>query len=292
MNNEMAYLLGMICGNGEIKRGNNETTISVEIPHKLPRTAEFHDIPLYVRASITTIRGIVEPLIGNSVHFTQNLKGAILSFTKPNEDYLIREIIRYTNFGASHNNMKINEDIFNFSIDEIKQFLRGFADTTAYIRSSNALFGTAMHRVYIEIPSNWNMVITVCNLLKMVDIPVQNIDWAHPNIRDGNMTKYNNGQPNFWKKEHQIKIYANEFETIGFTIEHKKIALEKYANELRASLPGDAALKTHKYYWETRERNKIKPHRPDENDSFIPVEIRGKHYNSWKEIAKDLGYAK
>lgn len=31
---------------------------------------------------------------------------------------------------------------------------------------------------------------------------------------------------------------------------------------------------------------------PCENDTFIPPEIRGKHYNSWKSIAKDLGYDK
>ena len=33
MNNEMAYLLGMITGNGEVQRGATETTIVVEIPH-------------------------------------------------------------------------------------------------------------------------------------------------------------------------------------------------------------------------------------------------------------------
>ena len=102
MNNEMAYLLGMICGNGEIKRRNENTTISIAIPHKLPKTTEFHDIPLYVRASITIIRNILEPLIGNNMKFEQDLKGATLSFTKPNEDYLIREILRYTNFVLSH----------------------------------------------------------------------------------------------------------------------------------------------------------------------------------------------
>lgn len=34
MNTEMAYLLGMVSGNGEIIRGSSETTISIEIPHK------------------------------------------------------------------------------------------------------------------------------------------------------------------------------------------------------------------------------------------------------------------
>ena len=30
----MAYLLGMVTGNGEIQRGVNETTVVIEIPHK------------------------------------------------------------------------------------------------------------------------------------------------------------------------------------------------------------------------------------------------------------------
>ncbi len=34
MNTEMAYLLGMITGNGEIQRGMTATTISIDVPHK------------------------------------------------------------------------------------------------------------------------------------------------------------------------------------------------------------------------------------------------------------------
>ena len=34
MNNEMAYLLGMITGNGVIQRGVTTTTISIDVPHK------------------------------------------------------------------------------------------------------------------------------------------------------------------------------------------------------------------------------------------------------------------
>ena len=37
-------------------------------------------------------------------------------------------------------------------------------------------------------------------------------------------------------------------------------------------------------------RKKQKPIHPGEDDKFIPQEIRGNHYDSWKEIAKDLGY--
>ncbi|MBQ9200626.1 MAG: hypothetical protein IJ141_10660 [Lachnospiraceae bacterium] len=295
MNNEMAYLLGMITGNGEIQRGTNETTVVIEIPHKKLETEFDKDVSIYVKASITDIREKLEPLLGTSLRFSQSKNVSYISFTKKNEDYLMREILRYSDKASSHNNIRISDEVFRFTSDERKQFIKGFADVTGYIRRSNYFFEKEMHRVYFEIPQNWYLVADFCNLLKSVDVPVQNIDWAHPNIRDGKLTKYNEGKVDFWKKEHQIKVWANEYETIGFAVIHKNEALEHFANEQIMFIEMEyrkASDKTHKYYWELAERNKNKPPHPSENDEFIPEEIRGKHYNSWKEIANDLGYKK
>ena len=72
MNNEMAYLLGMITGNGQIQRGATETTISIDIPHKKLETEFQKDVGIYVKASITDIREVLEPLLGTALSFTQN----------------------------------------------------------------------------------------------------------------------------------------------------------------------------------------------------------------------------
>jgi hypothetical protein len=296
MNLEMAYFLGMVCGNGEIKRTTTETIVSIEIPHKKLETEDFHDVKLYVKASIADIRNIIEPLIDTGISFIQNQTVTILSFSKPNNAYLIREINRYIGNAVMHDNIRIHSDVYNFSLNERKQFIKGFADVTGYIRRSNAYFRNYEHRVYLEVPHNWQLVVDICNLLKTIDIPVQNIDWAHPNMRDGNLVKYNSGSVNFWKKEHQIKIWANEFLPVGFGVLHKQQALEMYADELLAGFKAankDAKKSTHQYYWEKRKRQKrIKPIHPCENDEFIPAVIRGKHFNSWTEIAKELGYDK
>ncbi len=289
----MAYLLGMICGNGEIKRVAGNTTVSVDIPHKKLETEDFNDVKIYVKASVTDIRAILEPLIGADLQFIQQKSSSVLSFTKPNADYLIRQILQYTGSGSSHENIRIDSAVFDATADERKSFLRGFADVTGYIRRSNYFFQKYKHRVYLEVPHNWGLVIDICNLLKSVNVPVQAIDWAHPNIRDGNLTKYNSGSPNFWKKEHQIKIWANEFEPIGFGVIHKRESLAVFSNELRAGFiaEGKAAEEvTHKFYWENRDIKKSRPHHPSESDPFIPASIRGQHYNSWREIAADLGY--
>ena len=94
--------------------------------------------------------------------------------------------------------MEVNLTLINMykiKKDEKKALLRGMADVTGYIRRSNLAYGVAgAHRVYIEIPCNWKMVIDVANLLKDIDVPIQNIDFGHPNFRDSNLKKYNSGQ--------------------------------------------------------------------------------------------------
>lgn len=67
MNTEMAYLLGMVTGNGEVQRGVIDTTITIEIPHKKLQTEFQNDVGVYVKASITDIRNVLEPLLGTSL---------------------------------------------------------------------------------------------------------------------------------------------------------------------------------------------------------------------------------
>lgn len=294
MNNEMAYLLGMITGNGEIQRGVTNTTISIDVPHKKLETEFQRDVGIYVKASITDIRQILEPLLGTSLKFIQNPNISILSFTKPNEDYLMREILRHIGNATSADTIRISQEVFDFTTDERRQFIKGFADVTGYIRRSNYAFTEPNYRVYFEIPHNWGLVADFSNLLKSVDIPVQNIDWAHPNMRDGNLKKYNQGKPDFWKKEHQVKVWAVEYQPIGFAILHKQEALDYFAEKQRFHIEIERKRNlsdvTHRYYWELVSRKREKPSHPGENDMFIPEIIRGKHYDSWCEIAEDLGY--
>lgn len=294
MNIEMSYLLGMITGNGTIQRGSTETTILIDIPHKKLETEFQKDVGIYVKASITDIRSILEPLLGTSIKFIQNPKVSIISLKKNNEDYLMREIMRYLKNATSSENIRISPEVFEFTTDERKQFIKGFADVTGYIRRSNYAFSEPNYRVYFEIPHNWELVIDFANLLKSVDIPVQNIDWAHPNMRDGNLRKYHQGKHDFWKKEHQVKVWAVEYQPVGFAVIHKQEALDYFAGKQRFFIENTRKKKvsdvTHHYYWEQATRKKQKPYHPGEDDIFIPEIIRGKHYDSWIDIAADLGY--
>lgn len=290
MNLEMAYLIGMILGNGEIQQDTTETKITIDIPHKNLYTDDMKDTAIYVKASLFDIQAILEPLLGQHLIQSETKHSTKITFTKQNNEYVMRELLRFVGSGTHHSTMKMNEELFSITTNEKKALLRGIADVTAYIRKSNCAYGQdGAHRVYIEIPGNWYMVIDIANMLKDVDIPVQTIDFGHPNFRDGDMKKYNEGIKYFWKKEHQIKIFANEFLPIGFNIKHKQEALEKYSEELLEFIDPQ---KTHKFYWEKPIRRKNRPHHPHENDESLPAEIRGKHFESWTDLAGFLGYGK
>ena len=61
MNTEMSYLIGMILGNGEIQRGNQETTVTIDIPYKNLYTDDLKDVSVYVKASIVDIGVSLSP---------------------------------------------------------------------------------------------------------------------------------------------------------------------------------------------------------------------------------------
>ena len=280
----------MILGNGEIQQNQIETKITIDIPHKNLYTDDMKDTTVYVKASLFDIQSILEPLIGQHLTQSETKTSTKITFTKPNNEYVMHEILRLVGSGTHHSTMKMNEELFSITTDEKKALLRGIADVTGYIRKSNIAFGQeGAHRVYIEIPGNWYMVIDIANMLKAVDIPVQTIDFGHPNFRDSNLDKYNEGKKYYWKKEHQVKIFANEFLPIGFNIKHKQDALERYSEELLEFIDPE---KTHKFYWEKPIRRKNKPIHPCENDDVLPIEIQGKHFESWTALARLLGYGK
>ncbi len=313
-NPELAYLLGMIAGKGLIKRGESTTDILIEIPHK-NLIVEGKDAQLSVKASLDDFRNNIEPLISVSVRTIQERTKTIIKFSKPNEDFLIREINRHFKNKSTWKEFRIPKDIFWASTDIKKEFLIGLSDVTAHIGHGGEAYGYSYaHRVFVEIPVNWFLAVDICNLLADLGIPVQNIDWGHPNMRDGNLKKYKEGNKNFWNKEHQIKIFADLYEKIGFRIIHKMGILRKLADINRSEWDKDRRKKVShaknektkekflsqigtieqqhkKFYWEVKKLvRKSRPTHPMEKSELLPAEIRGKHFNHWTEIAEILGY--
>lgn len=300
LNPDIAYLLGMLVGKGQIIRSNKETEIVIDVPHK-NLVIEGEDTQQSIKASLLDVVGRLKTLVGADMAWdTSKPNRAHISFTKPNGDYLIRTINEFLSNKTSWRDFRIPPEMFTTTNDTKKEFLRGLADVTAHIRKSNVAWKNYEYRVYVEIMVNWDLCIDIANLLKTLDIPVQTIRFAHPNIVDPKSKKYNEGHKEFWNKEHQVKIWAEEFEKIGFNIDHKNKLLKKFADLNRKNW--DSASKKskkykekpiseihHKFYWETKEIDREKDEHPEEKSSKLPQKVR-KHFDSWKAIARELGY--
>lgn len=292
INADIAYLLGMIVGKGEIIRGNSETRIVIHIPHKNLKI-EGENASQSVRSSLLSITQRLRELIGSDLNSeTENLNYTTMFFSKPNGDYFIRDINNLLLNKTNWKEFRIPEDIIkNPSIDIKKEFLRGLSDVTGHIRDANSAYGKPYgHRVYIEVMDNYDLVIDLSNLLKSLDIPIQDIRWGHPNFVDPVRRMYNKKNRHY--KEHQIKIFAEEFEKVGFNIEHKNQLLKEFSKTNRREWKSLKPIEQshHKFYWQTKRSPRIKPAHPDEDNSKIHPKIKGKHFNSWKEIAQELGY--
>jgi len=186
----------------------------------------------------------------------------------------IKYLINGTRF--SYHDFLIPEPIFETTEANKKEFLRGLADVTAYVRNSNR-DQVGKHRVYIEISNkNWFLSTQICQLSQSLNVPTQFIGYGHPNIRGGSGTS--------WAKEHQIKIYAEDFEKIGFYISHKNEALKELADYNKVNFDKKQSLCTGK-----SSRKVVKEPHPHEKHEKLPSEINGQHFDNFKEICKCLG---
>jgi hypothetical protein len=140
------------------------------------------------------------------------------------------------------------------------------------------------NRVYLELPNrNWKLPIQVCALLQQdLNVPVQLIQWGHPNTREPNQ---NRAKGSTWAREHQIKIFAEAFLPIGFYVKYKQEILEEFS-EHDKKRPGNI----NKCNPNPRIRQvRKKPKHIEENNSLLPTRVRGKHFNTYWQICLALG---
>jgi len=173
---------------------------------------------------------------------------------------------------ADYHSFRIPKAIFEADKEKQKEFLRGYFDVTGHIRTSNARFGQKdQQRVYLEVDHrNWFLVLDLYRLFSMVGVPIESIDFGHPNFRDPEFKK----PAGFWAKEHQIKIFANQFLPIGSYLTHKEEILKELAALNKPELGTERKVM----------KVKKKPKNPEENSEKLPEFLRGKHFDHHTQL--------
>jgi len=283
---DISYLLGLITGRGEIQYNQDVKKIIIDFEYKSQKVTGGRSLDLDQKLHIqTSLDQVIVRLQNIGINVAKNVSensiSLVLKWDKEDIAWLfIKFLINGTRF--SYHDFQVPEPILESTEINKKEFIRGIGDVTGYVRPSN-YYGFSepyRHRVYIEITQkNWNLPPQLCRLIQSIQVPIQNINYGHPNLRDPKNKKGNRS----WAKEHQIKIFAEDYQKIGFYISHKEKALTELADINKSNFDTSIPLCDG-----TTNRIKIKPVHPDENDSDLPSEIKGRHFDSYKEICNCL----
>jgi len=287
---DMAYLLGLIVGRGTIREISGKRQLIIEYPFRnlvakgITKSFDAKDkILLSLDETINRLGELME--ITPQKVSSENSVSIVVESNR--YGILWRNIDRLLLKKTSFREMEVPEIIFTSPEDIKKEFLRGVADVTGSI-GTGGRDQAGRHRVYISVLNdNWKLPIQICKLLQEdpLNISVNTIDWGHPNIRNGNLKDYDRGATQVWAREHQLKVYAEYFEKVGFRIIHKNEILKELAEENRKNFPN---RKTKKCNPLTKKPKDRKTH-PEESSDKLPPELKGKHCDTYWQVCLELG---
>jgi hypothetical protein len=279
MLDDLAYLLGLVCGRGELKL--DERQLCIEFPFKSDRAVGVVTDSSQRDSMIIGLDEIVNRLsdfIGKHVKKINKDKSVELVVNFNSDSITWQSINQFFCGKESFKEFTIPDDFFLAQRSWKINFLRGLADSAGFITKGSYDINHR-YRMCIEIPfNNWELPIQICRLLQDVDIniPVESILWGHPNIR---------GKKG-WAKEHQIRIYADKFLKIGFTIEYKSQLLKEFAEFNVTKLK---PIITKYCSPNNRKVRKKKAINAEEDSPKLNHSIKGIHFDSFWQICRALG---
>jgi hypothetical protein len=285
---DVAYYIGLVTARGTITDSGGIKRITIEFPFKNLKVqgiktaiVQKNQILLSLDKAISRVNELTECTVRKeettyAVHLIlETLKNSIF----------VRDTKMLLKNKTSYHEFEVPDQIFEANTAIQKEFIRGFADVAGSARKANVNI-SGKHRVYLDVlnsPSNWKLPVQLCHLLQdYLAVPVDVIQWGHPNTRDPSLREYKAGRKDAWAREHQLKVFADDFEKIGFYMSHKQTVLEELAAYNRKKFRKAKFCSPPK-----RKRSKVR--HPAENSEKLPQELKGKHYNSYWEICADLG---
>lgn len=164
----------------------------------------------------------------------------------------------------------------------------GFANAGGWI-PRDGKNGHGRMRVYFQVINrNYKLPVSIDNFLREnFNLPIQTIDWGHPNIRDGNLADYLEAKSSAYGREHQIKFYPEYYQEFKFRIKSKQeLFLELLNHNLLTSF-SDVEDWFPNSVKEIPEA-KIKAAHPMENNPTLDKLVRG-HFDAHWQLNLKMG---
>ncbi len=283
LNEDIAYFLGLAVGKGTIIRGNEINKLVIDFPFKnleAESPAKKYDTQMYLSDSLDKIVNRLKKIGLNVEKISDTGNKTVSLVIKWHGEDMAWHLLTYllNDEHSDYHSFRIPKAIFEADKEKQKEFIRGYFDVTGYIRSSNARFGQKdAQRIYLEVDHrNWFLVSDLNRLFNTVGVPIESIDFGHPNFRDPEFKK----AAGFWAKEHQIKILANQFLPIGSYLTHKNEILTELASMNKPGIGDEKG--------DDKIRVKEKSQNPEENSEKLPPFLRGKHFDHYTQLLNYL----
>ena len=183
----------------------------------------------------------------------------------------------------------IPQKIYSYEKELQIEFINGMLDTSGFCNSGGwiprkGINSEIRQRIYFQIVRNWKLVVEIDNFLRSeFSIPIQTIDWGHPNIRDANLVEAQAGKSSAFAREHQLKIYPEYLTPFKFRISSKqKMFQELLQHNIAGGFPNMED------WFPPKKIGALKPHHPDELNPRIALPLR-KHFDAFWQINLALG---
>lgn len=184
---------------------------------------------------------------------------------------------------------RIPKQISSFEKSLQIEFINGMLDTSGFCNSGGwlprkGLTSEIRQRVYFQVVRNWNLTVEIDNFLREeFNIPIQTIDWGHPNIRDANLIEAQAGKSSAYAREHQLKVYPEYLKDFRFRISSKQKMLDEL---LQHNV--DGGFSNREDWFPPKKIGSFKAHHPDEQNPRMALPVR-KHFDAFWQINLALG---
>ncbi len=285
LDEDVAYFVGLLVGRGKISEDQDRWIAVIDFPFVLTRLEGLDRFADFLSSIVTSVLPRLKALLGERVNLScVPDKRVAITVELPASHLAVRNLRLILGERQSYREFTVPESIVQADDEIIREFIRGFADVAGNVRRSN-YDRNGFHRVYLDVlNANWILPVQLCQLLQQrLKVPVHEILWGHPNLRDPQASRLE--QSPF--REHQLRIYAHDFLRVGFYIHHKQAILEKLAGEnkqrIQQGKPNPSSP------CEGIRRFRLKKLHPLEGDERLPENLRGRHFDAYWQICAACG---
>ena len=245
---------------------------------------------------MVSLKKIIIPFLNKNINADYDLIGndhiTCLIIDFQDNEILFNQILEIMDYKFGFDSFEIPAIIYSMPIELKKEFINGLLDAAGFFNSGgwyprNGKNSSARMRAYFQIVRNWKMPVQICNFIKSeFKLPIQTIDWGHPNIRDGAMKDYFESNTSSWSREHQVKFLPEYYiDYFKLRLLHKQKMFEELATHNKnAIFDSDENCNAPT----SITKKQLKAYHKEENSKKIP-ECTRSHCDAFWQVCANMG---